>query len=196
MKPELPTVSLQTEAGHFTVRYHECATGKGLSLSMGSVDGGVPVVRVQSSCVFSESFHSVTCDCALQLQGALRAIAQDGNGVLVYLYEEGRGAGLSTKIRAMALEEQDGIDTVEAFRRLGLAPDLRDYRGATTILHELGVSSQIALITNNPAKQHYIEAAGFKVERIITLTFAVNPDTAAYLRMKRDRLGHVYISME
>jgi 3,4-dihydroxy 2-butanone 4-phosphate synthase / GTP cyclohydrolase II len=189
-------IELPTDLGSFTLRYHSIAGASGVSLTKGSIGAGIPIVRVQSSCLFSESFNSINCDCALQLRGSLEIIAESGCGVLVYQFEEGRGAGLQAKIMAIALEQRQRIDTVEAFRQLGLPPDLRNYEVAASILRALGVSERIALITNNPEKREGLEKAGFLVERIIAVGSDWNDETKAYLRMKRDRLGHSYLKLD
>ncbi len=188
MNSETTLLELVTRFGRFQVRHFET----GLALTVGDISSGAPLVRIQSSCVFSESFGSVTCDCALQLHNSMSSISTAGLGAVIYLFDEGRGAGLPAKMRAMALEARFGIDTVEAFSRLGLPPDLRTYDGAISMLQTLQLSRQVRLITNNPAKKERLEQAGYEVVEIVALNLELNEETKSYLRMKRDKLGHAY----
>lgn len=187
---------LTTEYGEFDVKYHRTESGDGLSITTGEFKKGIPLLRIHSSCLFSESFHSVTCDCALQLQESLRIIGEIGNGVVVYLFDEGRGAGLVTKIKAMELEKNEGIDTVEAFDRLGLPPDLRGYKAALQILDDIDVSKSLKLITNNPNKKMVLENRGYQVTEIVGLKLDLSESAKDYLRMKKAKLGHEYIDID
>lgn len=150
---------------------------------------GVPV-RLHSECLTSEVFGSLRCDCRAQLERALDFIAQQGKGVLVYLRQEGRGIGLGNKIRAYALQQEQGLDTVEANLKLGFADDLRRYDVAAEILRSLGVKSA-DLITNNPLKIAGLVDEGIPVRRRIPSRTLSNPLNVDYLKTKRDRSGHL-----
>lgn len=191
----ITSTTLTTRYGEFDVRYHHTEDGDGLSITTGEFKKGNPLLRVHSSCLFSESFHSITCDCALQLQESLKLIGKTEGGVVVYLFDEGRGAGLVTKIKAMELERKEGIDTVEAFNRLGLSPDLRNYQVALQIFNDIDISKSLKLITNNPNKKTVLENAGYKVSEIVGLKFDLSEAAKTYLRMKKEKLGHKYIDI-
>ncbi|MDP1824763.1 MAG: GTP cyclohydrolase II [Archangium sp.] len=150
---------------------------------------GVPV-RLHSECLTSEVFGSMRCDCRAQLDRALDFMAQQGKGVLVYLRQEGRGIGLGNKIRAYALQQEQGLDTVEANLKLGFADDLRRYDVAAEILRSLGVLSA-DLITNNPLKIAGLVDEGIPVRRRIPSRTLSNPLNLEYLKTKRDRSGHL-----
>jgi len=161
-----------------------------LALVAGEIDPEEPVlVRVHSQCLTGDVFGSTRCDCGLQLHLALDKIAAAKRGVLLYLLQEGRGIGLFNKLRAYELQEQ-GHDTVEANRRLGFAADLRDYGVGAQILRDLGVR-RMRLMTNNPAK--YVGLAGYGLEIVERVPLEIPPtvDSLAYLRAKRDKLGHL-----
>ena len=133
-------------------------------------------------------FHSLRCDCGEQLESALSMIEREGQGVLLYLAQEGRGIGLLNKLRAYRLQE-DGLDTVEANERLGLPADLRDYGIGAQILADLGLSS-IRILTNNPKKIRGLEGYGLSVSAQIPIEHAPNAHNEAYLRTKAQRMGH------
>lgn len=149
---------------------------------------GVPV-RVHSECLTSEVLGSLKCDCKEQLERALDTVAEAGRGVVVYLRQEGRGIGLGNKIRAYALQAA-GADTFEANRKLGLPDDLRRYDVAADILRHLGVRS-VDLITNNPLKIAGLVDAGIPVRRRLPSLAAATPHNVGYLKVKRDRSGHL-----
>ena len=151
-------------------------------------EGPVPV-RVHSECWTGEVLGSRKCDCGAQLDHALDLIAIQKRGVVIYLRQEGRGIGLGNKILAYALQEQ-GVDTVDANRRLGFADDLRTYEAAASILRQLGIGS-IELITNNPAKIDELRALGIDVAGRIPSIATPNPHNAGYLATKRARMGHL-----
>ncbi len=146
------------------------------------------LVRVHSECLTGDVFHSLRCDCGEQLEAALSMIEREGQGVLLYLAQEGRGIGLLNKLRAYRLQE-DGLDTVEANERLGLPADLRDYGIGAQILADLGLSS-IRILTNNPKKIRGLEGYGLSVSAQIPIEHAPNAHNEAYLRTKAQRMGH------
>ena len=160
-----------------------------VALVKGEVSGRPDVlVRVHSECLTGDVFHSMRCDCGEQLESALAMIEREGEGVLLYLAQEGRGIGLLNKLRAYKLQEE-GLDTVEANLRLGLPADLRDYGIGAQILVDLGLSS-IRILTNNPKKIRGMEGYGLSVTAQIPIEHVPNPHNEAYLRAKRERLGH------
>lgn len=145
--------------------------------------------RVHSECFTGEVLHSLKCDCREQLDIAMRAIAEAGSGLVIYLRQEGRGIGLGNKIRAYALQ-QEGADTVDANRLLGFGVDLRRYHCASAILADQGVQS-IALLTNNPDKVESLRADGVNVSKRVPMVVQENIHNRDYLDTKRDRLGHL-----
>jgi 3,4-dihydroxy 2-butanone 4-phosphate synthase / GTP cyclohydrolase II len=160
-----------------------------VALVKGEVDGAPDVlVRVHSECLTGDVFHSLRCDCGEQLESALAMIEREGQGVLLYLAQEGRGIGLLNKLRAYRLQEE-GLDTVEANLRLGLPADLRDYGIGAQILADLGLSS-IRILTNNPKKIRGLEGYGLSVAAQIPIEHTPNPHNEAYLRAKAERMGH------
>jgi 3,4-dihydroxy 2-butanone 4-phosphate synthase / GTP cyclohydrolase II len=160
-----------------------------VALVKGEVEGRADVlVRVHSECLTGDVFHSLRCDCGEQLASALAMIEQEGEGVLLYLSQEGRGIGLLNKLRAYRLQE-DGLDTVEANERLGLPADLRDYGIGAQILVDLGLSS-IRILTNNPKKIRGLEGYGLSVSGQIPIIHPPNEHNEAYLRTKAQRMGH------
>ena len=152
------------------------------------VDGEQILVRVHSECWTGEVLRSHKCDCRDQLDQAMRAMAEAGAGVVIYMRQEGRGIGLGNKIRAYALQEQ-GADTVDANRMLGFEDDERTYDVAAAMLRDLGVS-RVALLTNNPAKVAGLRAHGIKVDSRVPIAVAPNAHNADYLAVKAKRMGH------
>ena len=162
-----------------------------IALVKGQIRPGDQVlVRVHSECLTGDTFGSLRCDCGEQLQAALKMIADEGRGVLLYLRQEGRGIGLKNKIKAYGLQEGEGLDTVQANERLGFAPDLRDYGVGAQILWDLGVR-EMRLITNNPGKRAGIEGYGLRIAERIPLEIKPNEKNLEYLRTKKEKLGHV-----
>lgn len=152
-------------------------------------DEADPLVRLHSACATGDILGSLRCDCGAQLSAALDAVLASDHGILLYLLDhEGRGIGLANKIRAYALQEQ-GLDTVQANRALGLPVDSRDYTSAAETLRALGVS-RLRLATNNPLKIAALEQAGFAVERVPHGGF-VTPSNIDYLKTKDNVLGHL-----
>jgi 3,4-dihydroxy 2-butanone 4-phosphate synthase/GTP cyclohydrolase II len=151
-------------------------------------DGKDVLVRVHSSCLTGDGLHSIRCDCGAQLDAAMRIIAAEGRGVLLYLNQEGRGIGLANKIRAYELQDE-GFDTVEANERLGFKADQRDYGMGVQILRELGVRT-MRLLSNNPRKLVGVEGYGLSIKEWIPLEIPASDSTRRYLRTKKEKLGH------
>jgi 3,4-dihydroxy 2-butanone 4-phosphate synthase / GTP cyclohydrolase II len=184
--------ALPTSFGDFTaVGYRSLVDDKHhVAMVKGDVDGAEDVlVRVHSECLTGDVFHSMRCDCGEQLVAALTQIEREGRGVLLYLSQEGRGIGLLNKLKAYKLQEE-GADTVEANLKLGLPADLRDYGIGAQILVDLGLSS-IRILTNNPKKIHGLEGYGLSVSEQVPIESDPNVHNEAYLRAKRDKMGHV-----
>lgn len=182
---------LPTPWATFTLHgFIEHATSKEhLALTLGAVDDGASVLaRVHSECLTGDALFSQRCDCGAQLEAALRKIAAEGRGVLLYLRQEGRGIGLINKIRAYRLQQQ-GADTVEANHKLGFGDDLRDYHLCRPMLDRLGIAS-LRLMTNNPRKIHALQDEGVIIVSRVALVANRNPFNARYLDTKAARLGH------
>ncbi|MGH0029593.1 MAG: bifunctional 3,4-dihydroxy-2-butanone-4-phosphate synthase/GTP cyclohydrolase II [Myxococcota bacterium] len=162
-----------------------------MALVKGEISGDEPVlVRVHSECLTGDAFGSMRCDCGEQLDAALRMIEAEGRGVLLYMRQEGRGIGLKNKIRAYGLQDDEGLDTVEANERLGFPADLRDYGVGAQILVDLGVQ-KMRIITNNPGKRAGIEGYGLSIVDRVALEIQPNEKNLEYLRTKKEKLGHV-----
>jgi 3,4-dihydroxy 2-butanone 4-phosphate synthase/GTP cyclohydrolase II len=182
---------LPTAFGEFdVVGYRSLIDAKHhVALVKGDVAGRSDVlVRVHSECLTGDVFHSLRCDCGEQLESALAMIEAEGQGVLLYLAQEGRGIGLLNKLKAYRLQE-DGLDTVEANLQLGLPADLRDYGIGAQILVDLGLSS-IRILTNNPKKIKGLEGYGLSVSAQVPIEHAPNPHNEDYMRTKAQRMGH------
>ena len=148
------------------------------------------LVRVHSECLTGDAFGSLRCDCGEQLNAAMKMIEEEGRGVILYMRQEGRGIGLKNKIRAYALQDDEGLDTVQANERLGFPPDLRDYGVGAQILVDLGVR-RMRLVTNNPGKRAGIEGYGLTIVERVPLEVKPNAKNLEYLRTKKEKLGHV-----
>jgi GTP cyclohydrolase II len=170
--------------------FEEPDTGKEhVALTLGDISSGEPVLaRTHSECLTGDALYSMRCDCGYQLEEALRSIAREGRGILMYLRQEGRGIGLLNKIRAYHLQDQ-GADTVEANERLGFAADLRDYSMCKDMLDHLGVSA-LRLMTNNPRKVKALESYGIRIAERMPLHVGRNPHNESYLNTKQSKLGH------
>jgi len=184
--------SLPTKYGDFlAIAYRSTIDpDEHVALIRGELDGERPVlVRVHSECLTGDVFHSLRCDCGEQIDLAMRAIADEGRGVFLYMRQEGRGIGLHNKIRAYALQDQ-GLDTVEANEALGFESDIRDYGIGAQILADLGVRN-IRLLTNNPRKVIGLEGYGLQVVETLPILTKPNPRNVKYLETKRKKMGHL-----
>jgi 3,4-dihydroxy-2-butanone 4-phosphate synthase/GTP cyclohydrolase II len=157
-------------------------------MTLGDLTEGTPLLRIHSQCFTSEVLGSLRCDCNDQLDIAMRAIAEEGRGLLIYEHQEGRGIGLMAKLQAYALQDA-GLDTVDANDALGFRADCRDFSLPAAILHELRVS-RVRLLSNNPLKSHALEDAGIEVVERLPCEAAPTPHSLAYLRAKKTRMGH------
>lgn len=183
---------LPTEYGEFRVVAYsnDVDRAQHVALVMGDIEGKPNIlVRMHSKCLTGDVFGSQRCDCGPQLDAAMRKIAEEGQGAIVYLDQEGRGIGLLNKIRAYALQDR-GDDTVQANQRLGFAPDLRNYGIGAQILRDLGLSS-IRIMTNNPRKLVGLDGYGLEITERVPLLTDPNIENRAYLDAKRDKLGHL-----
>lgn len=170
--------------------FEDTSTGKEhVALTMGNISDGNPVLaRAHSECLTGDALFSLRCDCGFQLEAALKAVAAEGRGLVLYLRQEGRGIGLLNKIRAYNLQDQ-GADTVEANVKLGFEPDLRKYTMCQPMLEHLGVHS-VRLMTNNPRKVTALTEAGLEIIERVPLQVGRNPFNNNYLNTKAEKMGH------
>jgi 3,4-dihydroxy 2-butanone 4-phosphate synthase/GTP cyclohydrolase II len=185
------SANMPTDYGDFRVHAFENQVDHQthVALVRGEIgDGEDLLVRVHSSCLTGDGLHSIRCDCGAQLDAAMRRIAEEGRGVLLYLNQEGRGIGLANKIRAYELQDE-GFDTVEANERLGFKADQRDYGMGVQILRELGVRT-MRLMSNNPRKLVGIEGYGLSIREWIPLEIPASDSTRRYLKTKKEKMGH------
>jgi GTP cyclohydrolase II len=160
-----------------------------LALTLGDIHNLPPLVRIHSQCTTGDVFHSLRCDCHDQLHLALKAMTDEGAGILLYEHQEGRGIGLKEKLRAYALQDQ-GLDTIEANLQLGHPVDSRDYALAIQVLGFLGIRS-LRLMTNNPEKIRAVLSSGVEIVERVNADVPHNPYSARYLATKREKLGHL-----
>ncbi|HQN30531.1 MAG TPA: GTP cyclohydrolase II, partial [Methanothrix soehngenii] len=189
-------VSMPTEYGLFTAIGYESVLDGQCHIALVAGDPTCPdaLVRVHSECLTGDVFSSKRCDCGEQLRRALQLISKNGNGVLLYMRQEGRGIGLANKLRAYALQD-GGSDTVEANHRLGYPADLRDYGIGAQILVDLGIK-QIRLLTNNPRKVIGLEGYGLEIAERVPLEVEPNNVNRRYLETKRDKMQHLLLQNE
>jgi 3,4-dihydroxy 2-butanone 4-phosphate synthase/GTP cyclohydrolase II len=191
MVRKVAVANLPTVYGEFKIHGFESLIDKEthVALVAGDIgDGESVLVRVHSKCLTGDVFHSERCDCGAQRNAAMRRIADEGRGVLLYLNQEGRGIGLANKLRAYELQDQ-GLDTVEANEKLGFQADQRDYGIGVQILRSLGVRS-MRLLSNNPRKMVAVEGYGLTVLEWLPLEVPASEHTRKYLKTKKDKLGH------
>jgi 3,4-dihydroxy 2-butanone 4-phosphate synthase/GTP cyclohydrolase II len=189
----LETVEFPTRYGEFMLSLYEdkLMNEHHLALVKGEVAGKQGVlVRVHSSCTTGDIFHSLRCDCGEQLEQSMRMIEESGLGVILYMHQEGRGIGLANKLHAYRLQQEGGLDTVEANIALGFPADLRDYGIGAQILNDLGLST-IRLLTNNPRKVVGIEGHGLRVVERVPIEVKPNSQSRKYLATKKKKLGHL-----
>lgn len=189
---KIPRAKLPTRVGEFTIYgFRDQETGEeAVALVAGDLEGeGAVLVRIHSQCLTGDVLASIRCDCGDQLHEAMRLIAASGRGVLVYQQQEGRGIGLINKLHAYELQDQ-GMDTVAANIELGFQPDQRDYRIPADILKHLG-ALRIRLLSNNPDKVIGLEREGIRVEERVPLEILPNSSTQDYLKIKKEKLGHL-----
>ena len=199
------TADIPTAHGKFKLYAYESTDTEGesveadkthIALTKGDIADATPIlVRVHSQCLTGDVFGSLRCDCGEQLEIALQTIEKEGRGVLVYMRQEGRGMGLKGKLRAYQLQDNDGLDTVEANEHLGFPADLRDYGIGAQILVDLGVR-KMRLMTNNPQKVKGLDGHGLEIVERIPLRTEPNPFNHRYLQTKRSKLGHLLLDEE
>jgi GTP cyclohydrolase II len=186
------TARFPTRFGRFTILAIEGSRKdeQAVAIQSGRLrPGQSPLVRVHSQCLTGDVFMSERCDCRAQLELSLRTIAKEPSGLVLYLPQEGRGIGLLNKLKAYQLQDE-GLDTVEANRRLGFAADVRDYEFAAEALKALGIRS-VRLLSNNPDKVKQLERSGVRVVERVPCRPRTSNHSRAYLRTKRDKLGHL-----
>jgi GTP cyclohydrolase II len=177
------TVGFEREISNGTRRVEAA-----LAIVMGDVTDGVPLLRLHSQCFTGEMLGSLRCDCHHQLQMAMRAIAEEGRGLVVYEYQEGRGIGLMTKLEAYELQDA-GLDTVEANHALGFEADCRDFGLSAAVVRDFRIK-RVRLLSNNPRKASALTESGVEVVAVISCEAAPNPHSFKYLRTKKERMGH------
>jgi len=193
----IATTQLQTRWGMFrALEFERLAEQKletAVVLVKGDVFSGTPLVRIHSECVTGDVFGSERCDCGEQLDQAMRAIAEEGAGIVIYERQEGRGIGLIAKLKAYQLQDE-GLDTVEANERLGLDVDARDFMLPARILRHLGIA-RVRLLTNNPQKVSALENAGITVAERLNCEIVPSPYAISYLLTKKTKMGHILTSV-
>lgn len=178
-----------TRFGHFRILGFRQDGDEAVVLLMGELSGPPPLLRIHSQCLTGDVFHSLRCDCRDQLELSLKRIAKEGRGLIIYEQKEGRGIGLMAKLQAYELQDQ-GVDTIEANRRLGFAADLRNYSLSGAILQSLNLR-QVRLLSNNPDKIEALEAAGVHVTERVPCEGAVSTTRRRYMKTKKDKMGHL-----
>jgi GTP cyclohydrolase II len=163
-------------------------TESALLLRLGDLRNRAPLLRIHSQCFTGEVLGSLRCDCRGQLELAMSAIADEGSGLVIYEYQEGRGIGLMEKLKAYGLQDK-GLDTIEANEALGFDADYRDFSLAVAILHEIGIG-RVRLLSNNPQKVEALTKGGIEVSELIACEAPPSPYALPYLRTKKKRMGH------
>jgi 3,4-dihydroxy 2-butanone 4-phosphate synthase / GTP cyclohydrolase II len=188
----ISTTVLETSHGRFRVSSHGVKDNpeRCLTIAQGDVTGPGTALRIHSSCVFGEALLASDCDCGQQLSTAMEEINRRGRGAVVYLYQEGRGAGIDLKIKGMERQRTQGVNSYESYASLGLPPDLRDYWFAGTALEDLGFAKRITLMSNNPSKRKALEELGYVIESQIALSYEVSRRAYNYLLMKQNEGRH------
>jgi GTP cyclohydrolase II len=186
---QLPTVFgvfdlIGFERPHVAERKRETA----LVMMRGDLQDGFPLLRIHSQCLTGEVLGSLRCDCRGQLELALSAVADEGSGLVIYEYQEGRGIGLMAKLQAYALQDQ-GLDTIEANEALGFDADCRDFSLAVAVLQELNIR-QVRLMSNNPQKVEALTRGGIEVIELVACEAPLTPHALSYLRTKKKKMGH------
>jgi 3,4-dihydroxy 2-butanone 4-phosphate synthase/GTP cyclohydrolase II len=201
------TLKLPTAHGEFDLFAYTSVVDPELHLALSLGGVGIPdngyvsvqaepvLVRIHSQCLTGDIFDSLLCDCGSQLHHAMEQVRNAGKGVVLYMRQEGRGIGLLPKLQAYQLQQQEGLDTVEANQRLGFAPDLRHYGIGAQILFDLGVR-QIRLLTNNPKKVVGLDGYGLRIVERVPIQIPPNEQNERYLKTKRDKLGHLLDEMD
>ena len=194
--------NLPTIYGNFKLHLYRSYVDDYLHIALchgdiGSMDGlptpqhqEAVLVRVHDECLTGDIFGSLRCDCGEQLHNALKMIQKEGKGVVLYMRQEGRGIGLENKLHAYALQEKEGLDTVEANERLGFLPDKRDYGIGAQILKDLGIT-KMRLLTNNPKKFKALEGYGLEIVERVSISVTPGKENARYLETKKKKLGHL-----
>ncbi|HTP85964.1 MAG TPA: GTP cyclohydrolase II [Bryobacteraceae bacterium] len=183
-----------TRFGHFRIYGFEGASNgqseEAVVLRMGDVSSGEPpLVRIHSECLTGDVFHSLRCDCRMQLELSLKRVASEGRGLIIYEHQEGRGIGLLNKLRAYELQDA-GADTIEANEKLGFEADLRSYQMPAEILRFLGVT-RLRLLSNNPDKIAALENAGIEVVERVPCIVEAHESNTGYLQTKKEKMGHL-----
>src|SRR4051812_43229538 len=191
----LVSTQMPTRWGMFTAIGFEREISNGtrrvetaLAIVMGDLTEGAPLLRIHSQCFTGEMLGSLRCDCRDQLEMAMRAIAEEGRGLVIYEYQEGRGIGLMAKLEAYELQD-GGLDTVEANHALGFKTDCRNFELSAAIVRDLGIK-QVRLLSNNPRKARALAKGGVEVVVQLSCEAAPNPHSYAYLRTKKEKMGH------
>lgn len=191
--PIKSSMFLETSLGVFRASCHIVGEQMIASFVCDDVRSQTPIVRMHSGCIFGDAFHSLHCDCGQQKDAAMEAIKRHGRGVFLYSpFQEGRGHGLEVKIAEMAIQRAKSLDTIEAFRSMGLEPDIRTYEGEIAVLKELEIPTNIIHFSGNPNKRAALEQAGYVIEDEIEWTAPLGQLAADERRLKQKNLGYAY----
>lgn len=194
---KVAVANLPTNIGEFKIAAYRSLTSNEefVALIKGEMRAGIPtLVRIHSQCLTGDVFGSIKCDCGLQLKKAMELIEAEGRGAVVYQQQEGRGIGIVNKIRAYELQDK-GADTVEANEKLGFEVDARQYQQCAEILFDLGLC-KVRVMSNNPDKLKALKEAGLQIVERVPIEVEAKEPAAHYLKIKRDKLGHLLNSIE